>query len=67
MRVALINPGWTFEGSIYFGCRAPHLPLELGWTKLLLEGSGHTVRLLDGHLLGPISPTRCAPSAPISP
>jgi anaerobic magnesium-protoporphyrin IX monomethyl ester cyclase len=52
MRVALINPGWTFEGSIYFGCRAPHLPLELGWTKLLLERSGHTVRLLDGHLLG---------------
>jgi B12-binding domain/radical SAM domain protein of rhizo-twelve system len=52
MRVALINPGWTFEGSIYFGCRAPHLPLELGWTKLLLERSGHAVRLLDGHLLG---------------
>jgi anaerobic magnesium-protoporphyrin IX monomethyl ester cyclase len=52
MRIALINPGWTFEGSIYFGCRAPHLPLELGWTKLLLERSGHTVRLLDGHLLG---------------
>jgi anaerobic magnesium-protoporphyrin IX monomethyl ester cyclase len=52
MRVALVNPGWTFEGSIYFGCRAPHLPLELGWTKLLLERSGHTVRLLDGHLLG---------------
>jgi anaerobic magnesium-protoporphyrin IX monomethyl ester cyclase len=52
MRVALINPAWTFEGSIYFGCRAPHLPLELGWTKLLLENSGHTVRLLDGHLLG---------------
>jgi anaerobic magnesium-protoporphyrin IX monomethyl ester cyclase len=59
MRVALINPPWTFEGSIYFGCRAPHLPLELGWTKLLLEESGHTVRLLDGHLLG-LSPADIA-------
>ena len=30
MRVALINPNWNFDGSIYFGCRAPHLPLEFG-------------------------------------
>ena len=29
MRVALINPPWSFDGSIYFGCREPHLPLEL--------------------------------------
>ena len=50
MRVALLNPNWSFEGSIYFGCRAPHLPLELGWTKPLLERCGHTVRLIDGHL-----------------
>ena len=28
MKVALINPPWRFENSIYFGCRAPHLPLE---------------------------------------
>ena len=21
MKVALVNPAWTFEGSIYFGCR----------------------------------------------
>ena len=27
MRVALVNPAWSFEGSIYFGCREPHLPL----------------------------------------
>ena len=37
MRVALVNPPWTFEGSIYFGCREPHLPLELGYAKALLE------------------------------
>ena len=28
MRVALVNPAWDYEGSIYFGCREPHLPLE---------------------------------------
>jgi len=50
MKVALLNPNWHFEGSIYFGCRAPHLPLELGITKWMLERAGHTVQLLDGHL-----------------
>lgn len=52
MKVALVNPPWRFENSIYFGCRAPHLPLELGYTKALLEGSGHDVLMLDGHLCG---------------
>ncbi len=37
MRFALVNPPWNFEGSIYFGCREPHLPLELGYSKALLE------------------------------
>ena len=36
MRIALINPRWHFEGSIYFGCRVPHLPLELRTTQVLL-------------------------------
>ena len=40
MRVALVNPPWSFENSIYFGCRAPHLPLELGYSKALLEPPG---------------------------
>ena len=31
MKIALLNPPWSFEGSIYFGCREPHLPLELGY------------------------------------
>ncbi len=52
MRVALVNPPWTFDGSIYFGCREPHLPLEYGAAKLLLEAAGHDVEIIDGHLFG---------------
>ena len=50
MKVALVNPFWHYEGSIYFGCRHPHLPLELGYSKALLEQSGHEVLMLDGQL-----------------
>ena len=50
MRVALVNPAWDFRNSIYFGCRAPHLPVEFGCTKLLLEAAGHAVLVLDGPL-----------------
>jgi anaerobic magnesium-protoporphyrin IX monomethyl ester cyclase len=50
LRIALINPNWRFKGSIYFGCRSPHLPLELGISKQMLEAAGHRVRLVDGHL-----------------
>ncbi len=49
-RFALVNPNWTFEGSIYFGCRAPHLPLEYGYSKALLEQAGHEVLIVDGQL-----------------
>ena len=52
MRVALVNPPWSYDGSIYFGCRAPHLPLELGYAKAQLERASHEVFLEDGHLLG---------------
>jgi B12-binding domain/radical SAM domain protein of rhizo-twelve system len=52
MRYALVNPPWSFEGSIYFGCRSPHLPLELGYSKALLEQAGHEALLIDGHLDG---------------
>jgi len=51
MKVALINPAWSFEGSTYFGCTAPHLPLELAYSKSLLERSGHATLLVDGPLL----------------
>jgi anaerobic magnesium-protoporphyrin IX monomethyl ester cyclase len=50
MKFALVNPPWSFEGSIYFGCRAPHLPLEYGYARALLERDGHEVLLVDAHL-----------------
>ena len=59
MRVALVNPPWHFEGSIYFGCREPHLPIELGATRCLLEREGHQTLLLDGHL-NPATPAALA-------
>jgi B12-binding domain/radical SAM domain protein of rhizo-twelve system len=49
-RVALINPGWQYDGSIYFGCRSPHLPLELGISQQLLDRAGHQTLLLDAHM-----------------
>src|SRR5690242_10930653 len=50
MRIALINPNWRYDGSIYFGCRSPHLPLELAISQRLLKEHGHTTLLLDAHL-----------------
>lgn len=38
MKYALVNPQWTFRGSIYFGCRETHLPLEYGYSQALLKG-----------------------------
>ncbi|HEX3682526.1 MAG TPA: TIGR04295 family B12-binding domain-containing radical SAM protein [Bryobacteraceae bacterium] len=52
MRFALVNPHWRFEGSIYFGCREPHLPLEFGYSKALLEQNGHQAAIFDGQLDG---------------
>ena len=52
MRVALVNPAWRFDGSIYFGCREPHLPLELGYAQALLARAGHEAALFDLHLMG---------------
>ncbi len=56
MRVALVNPSWDFANSIYFGCREPHLPLELGYGRAWLERAGHEVLMLDGHLFGRTNP-----------
>lgn len=47
MRFCLINPPWTFESSIYFGCREPHLPLEYGYAAALLQRAGHQVEIVD--------------------
>jgi anaerobic magnesium-protoporphyrin IX monomethyl ester cyclase len=52
VKVALINPPWSFEGSVYFGCREPHFPLELAYARELLVRRGHVVRLLDAHMTG---------------
>jgi B12-binding domain/radical SAM domain protein of rhizo-twelve system len=49
-RIALINPNWDFAGSIYFGCRSPHLPLELGISEHYLKDAGHATLLLDAHM-----------------
>ncbi len=57
MRYLLLNPNWTFEGSIYFGCRDAHLPLEFGYSKALLEMAGHEALLVDG-LMDDLSPER---------
>ena len=52
MRYSLINPPWSFDGSIYFGCREPHLPVEYGYSKALLEAAGHEVDVVDAQLDG---------------
>jgi anaerobic magnesium-protoporphyrin IX monomethyl ester cyclase len=56
MRVALVNPAWRYEHSIYFGCREAHLPLELGYSKALLDAHGHQTLMLDGLLDGMDAP-----------
>ena len=50
MRVALVTPRWSFDHSIYFGCREAHLPLEYGAAKTLLEREGHQAEIFDGHM-----------------
>lgn len=60
MRIALVNPPWRFDGSIYFGCREPHLPIELGAAQALLERAGHEAVLIDGALDGLSGPEEAA-------
>jgi len=52
VKVALLNPRWSFEHSIYFGCQHEHLPLELGCCDALLRAAGHDTLMLDGALMG---------------
>ena len=56
MRVALVNPSWSYQHSIYFGCRDPHLPIEFGCARSKLEAAGHESLLLDGQLMGVDNP-----------
>ncbi len=50
MRFALVNPRWSFEGSTYFGCRDPHLPLELLHAQGELRKAGHETVLVDAQM-----------------
>ena len=47
MKFALVNPRWSFEGSTYFGCAEPHLPLELLSAREMLRAAGQDVLLVD--------------------
>ena len=50
MKFALVNPNWDFAGSTYFGCRDPHLPLELMFAARHMVASGHEPLLIDAHI-----------------
>ncbi len=52
MKIALINPAWHYENSIYFGCREAHLPLEFGYARQKLDQAGHETLLLDAQIEG---------------
>src|SRR3954452_21442570 len=67
MKFALVNPPWTFDGSIYFGCREPHLPLEYGYARALLTAAGHDVLVLDAQLHGMSNQQIAAELAAFSP
>lgn len=50
MRFALLNPRWNFEGSTYFGCPAPHTPLELLSAQNMLSAAGEDTLLIDANM-----------------
>jgi anaerobic magnesium-protoporphyrin IX monomethyl ester cyclase len=47
MKFALLNPNWDFKGSTYFGCKDPHVPLELMFASDQLCAAGHDALLID--------------------
>jgi len=49
VKFVLVNPAWDFSGSIYFGCREPHYPLELLFACDQIEKSGQEALLIDAH------------------
>src|SRR5258707_908814 len=51
-KIALVNPPWSFDRSIYFGCREPHLPLEYGYARALLTAAGHDTAIFDAQAEG---------------
>ena len=63
-KFALVNPNWTFQGSTYFGCRDPHVPLELLYAEQQLRCARHEVLLIDAHMKDlPLAEVNAAVSA----
>ncbi|HJU15589.1 MAG TPA: TIGR04295 family B12-binding domain-containing radical SAM protein [Stellaceae bacterium] len=60
MKIALVNPNWSFDGSIYFGCSEPHLPLEYGYAQALLRQKSQEAEIFDAQAeaLGPVALAR---------
>ena len=52
MKFALVNPNWNFEGSTYFGCRDPHVPLELLFAHDKIRESGQEALVIDAQTDG---------------
>jgi B12-binding domain/radical SAM domain protein of rhizo-twelve system len=46
-RYALVNPNWDFAGSTYFGCRDPHIPLELLFAAQKIDARGNQALVID--------------------
>ena len=47
MKFALVNPNWDFTGSTYFGCKDPHVPLELLFAGDQIQSAGHESLVVD--------------------
>jgi anaerobic magnesium-protoporphyrin IX monomethyl ester cyclase len=60
MKFALVNPNWNFSGSTYFGCTAPHYPLELLFAFDRVRQSGEEALLIDAQVEN-LSTTDVAP------
>ena len=54
MRIALINPPWSFAGSILFRCREPHLPAGTRQVSVC-SVMPVTRRMFDCHLNGHVN------------
>jgi len=52
MRFAFVNPNWRFDGSTYFGCQDPHVPLELMFPYDKVREAGHQACLIDAQTDG---------------
>jgi len=50
MKFAFVNPNWRFEGSTYFGCPDPHLPLELMYASRQVDLAGDEALLVDAQM-----------------